>query len=110
MEKYNEIIQNKKMTKEEAISELEGYVMNNSNYDEEVAEAIEIVLAELKKYKNMYQKEYNEHMEMKRQNGVLRNNELILKRELEEKDKKIFALQARIDRLNNNFNEVMHNL
>ena len=37
------------MNKEEAISELESYVMNNSNYDEEVAEAIETVLAELEK-------------------------------------------------------------
>lgn len=37
------------MNKEEAISELEAYVMNNSNYDEEVAEAIQVVLAELEK-------------------------------------------------------------
>lgn len=37
------------MNKEEAISELEAYVMNNSNYDEEVAEAIRVVLAELEK-------------------------------------------------------------
>ena len=29
----------------------------------------------------MYRKEYNEHMEMKRQNGVLRNNERILREE-----------------------------
>ena len=50
-------------------------------------QAIETVLAELEKKENMYRKEYNEHMEKKRQNGVLINNELILKRELEKKSK-----------------------
>lgn len=36
----------------------------------------------------MYNKEYNEHMEMKRQNEVLRNNERILKEKIEELKKK----------------------
>lgn len=52
-------------------------------------EAIRLVLSELEKKNNMYIKEYNEHMEKKRQNGVLINNERILKMELEKKDKVI---------------------
>lgn len=43
-----------------------------------------IILNLIEKLENMYNKEYNEHMEMKRQNSVLRNNERILR----EKNKK----------------------
>lgn len=45
---------------------------------------IKTVLNYIEKLENMYNKEHNEHIEMKRQNGVLRNNERILR----EKNKK----------------------
>lgn len=44
---------------------------------------LEIVLNLIEKLENMYKKEHNEHMEMKRQNAILRNNERILKEKLE---------------------------
>lgn len=47
-------------------------------------QAIDIVSNYIEKLENMYNKEHNEHIEMKRQNGVLRNNERILR----EKNKK----------------------
>ena len=46
--------------------------------------AIDMVLTHIEKLENVYKKEYNEHMEMKRQNEVLRNNERILKEKIEE--------------------------
>lgn len=52
-------------------------------------ETIDTVLNYIEKLENMYKKEYNEHMEMKRQNGVLRNNERILKEKIEELEEKL---------------------
>lgn len=58
----------------------------------EMTKKYENAQAEIEKKNNMYIKEYNEHMEKKRQNGVLINNELILKRELKKKDKVMRAI------------------
>ena len=51
-------------------------------YEEDV-QAIENVLSELERQTNIARKEYNEHMEKKRQNEVLENNNRILDKELE---------------------------
>lgn len=58
---------------------------------------------EIEKKDKMYRKEYNEHMEKKRQNGVLINNELILKRELEKKDKIIDEMAKKLFEHRNDF-------
>lgn len=50
---------------------------------------LETVLNLIEKLENMYKKEYNEHMEMKRQNEVLRNNERILKEKIEELENRL---------------------
>ena len=71
------------MNNEEAIEYIKNY-----KYDNEVRQAIDTVLDYIEKLENMYKKEYNEHMEMKRQNEVLRNNERILKEKIEELEKK----------------------
>lgn len=84
------------MSEEElkAIEYLEKYIhwetYGERNLEKDIQTTLNLVKKqqeEIKKKNNMYRKEYEEHFEMKRQNGVLINNELILKREIEKKDK-----------------------
>ena len=63
--------------------------------DKEI-QALEHLIKEYKKYKNIARKEYDEHMEKKRQNAVLENNQLILQREIEKKDKIIEAMAEQL--------------
>lgn len=74
------------MNNEEAIEILKFLIDRFMNIKElkHDAEAMQTVLNYIEKLENMYNKEHNEHIEMKRQNGVLRNNERILR----EKNKK----------------------
>ena len=79
------------MNKEEAIKYLKNLIKNptisqDPFYPTKIA--IDIVSNYIEKLENMYKKEYNEHIEMKRQNEVLRNNERILKEKIEELENK----------------------
>ena len=78
------------MNKEEAIKIIKFLIDRFMNIKElkHDAEAMQTVLNYIEKLENMYNKEHNEHMEMKRQNSVLRNNERILKEKIEELEKK----------------------
>lgn len=62
---------------------------------------------ELEKKNNMYLKEYNEHIEKKRQNGVLINNELILKRELENSIPKSL-IKEKIEEYKKQYNKIVN--
>lgn len=53
-------------------------------YSNEENEMLKTLLNYITKLENMHQKEYNEHMEKKRQNEVLINNELILRKKIED--------------------------
>ena len=64
---------------------------------------LDTVLNYIEKLENMYQKEHNEHMEMKRQNEVLRNNERILKEKIEELEKREIWSTATIEGLKEDF-------
>ena len=72
--------------------------LDNPDFEdtERIFQAIEHLIKEYKKYKNIARKEYDEHMEKKRQNGVLENNQLILQREIEKKDKIIEAMAEQL--------------
>lgn len=85
------------MNKEEAIENLKKYINEDFAYREPIknmsdfdrfcynhCKDIDTVLDYIEKLENMYNKEHNEHIEMKRQNSVLRNNERILKEKIEE--------------------------
>lgn len=105
-EKTLENLQKETIWKSKAKEKLEEL----STYDyvklEEGDIAIDTVLAELEKKENMYRKEYNEHMEKKRQNGVLINNELILKRQLEKKDNIINIMAEHLEKHSTAFLEL----
>lgn len=78
--------------------------------DIETGNTIRKLIKENKKLKNMYRKEYDEHMEMKRQNEVLRNNERILRdreiwstatmEDLKNKFIPISVIQNKLDEIN----------
>ena len=78
------------MNNEEAIEYLKNLIKNptisqDPFYTTKIV--IDTVLNYIEKLENMYNKEHNEHIEMKRQNGVLRNNERILREKIEELEK-----------------------
>lgn len=85
------------------IDEDDGGTAYTGTVNKEYNKDLETVLNLIEKLENMYNKEHNEHIEMKRQNGVLRNNERILKEKIEELEKREIWSTATINGLKDDF-------